>query len=167
MKACKICMIGDFAVGKTSLVARYVHSRFSEAYLTTVGVKIDTKTLTVPSGEDIKLVLWDIAGKSELAGIDTNYLRDASGYLLVADTTRGETIDSVFALQQQVERQLGAKPFSLLLNKADLDDRQAISDQQLARLAGDDWAYSRTSALTGDGVESAFAQLGARLVHHA
>ncbi|MCB1773269.1 MAG: GTP-binding protein [Gammaproteobacteria bacterium] len=167
MKACKICMVGDFAVGKTSLVARYVHSRFSDAYLTTVGVKIDTRTLTVPSGEEIKLVLWDIAGKSELAGIDTNYLRDASAYLLVADTTRAETLDSVFKLQQQVERQLGAKPFSLLLNKSDLGDRQAVSEEQLARLSGDDWAYSRTSALTGDGVEHAFAQLGARLVHRA
>ena len=167
MKACKICMVGDFAVGKTSLVARYVHSRFSETYLTTVGVKIDTKTISVPSGEDIKLVLWDIAGKSELAGIDTNYLRDASGYLLVADTTRGETIDSVFSLQQQVEQQLGTKPFSLLMNKSDLDDRQAVSQAQLSRIAGDDWIFSRTSALTGDGVEAAFAQLGTRLVHRA
>ena len=128
MKACKICMVGDFAVGKTSLVARYVHSRFSDAYLTTVGVKIDTRTLTVPSGEEIKLVLWDIAGKSELAGIDTNYLRDASAYLLVADTTRAETLDSVFKLQQQVERQLGAKPFSLLLNKSDLVAKDALAD---------------------------------------
>ena len=77
-------MIGDFAVGKTSLVARFVHQGFGEQYLRTVGVKIDTRQITLPSGDDLKLVLWDIAGKSAFAPIDSSYLRDAAVYLLVA-----------------------------------------------------------------------------------
>jgi len=167
MKARKICMIGDFAVGKTSLVARFVHSTFGDRYLTTVGVKIDTKAVQLPSGEQIKLVLWDIAGKSSFARVDTSYLRDASGYLLVIDGTRADTLDSAIALQETVEKQLGPIPFAALLNKADLDDQWALDNELLAGLDSRGWSFSRTSALNGEGVENAFSRLGARLVHNA
>ena len=66
----KICMIGDFAVGKTSLVSRYVRQTFSEAYQTTIGVKIDSKIIQLPSGDDLKLVLWDIAGSNALSTVE-------------------------------------------------------------------------------------------------
>lgn len=69
----KICMLGAFAVGKTSLVARCVHSTFSEKYHTTVGVKVDTKPLTY-NGQDLNLVLWDLAGEDEFHQVRTTYL---------------------------------------------------------------------------------------------
>lgn len=165
MKARKVCMIGDYAVGKTSLVARFVHSTFSERYLTTVGVRVDTRVARLPSGDDLKLVLWDIAGKSALAPVDMNYLRDASGYLLVIDGTRPATLDGALALQAEVERTLGPVPFSVLLNKADLTDGWRLSEDRLAGLRGRGWAPCTTSALDGSGVEDAFRTLGARLVH--
>lgn len=59
----KICMLGGFSVGKTSLVRRYVHSVFSDAYLTTVGVKIDKKIVTLPD-RTVNLILWDLAGRT-------------------------------------------------------------------------------------------------------
>jgi small GTP-binding protein len=165
MRARKICMIGDFAVGKTSLVARFVHSTFGERYLSTVGVKIDTRVITLPSGDALKLVLWDIAGKSEFAAIDTSYLRDASGYLLVADGTRPETLDSALALKAAADAQLGDVPFVLLLNKADLGERWVLNEERLAMLASRGLPHARTSALSGAGVEDAFQRLGAQLVH--
>ena len=165
MKARKICMIGDFAVGKTSLVSRFVDSTFGERYLTTVGVKIDTKALSLPSGDQLKLVLWDIAGKSAFTRMDNSYLRDASGYLMVIDGTRPATLDSAVKLQAAVEEQLGVVPFNVLLNKADLRDRWALSDDLTAGLSSRGWSFSETSALSGDGVEAAFARLGAQLVH--
>lgn len=164
MKARKICMVGDFAVGKTSLVARYVHSTFGERYLTTVGVKVDTKVIRLPSGDDIKLVIWDIAGKSALAAIDTSYLRDASGYLLVIDGTRPETCDSAMTLQAEVERAIGRTPFSVMLNKADLAEQWRLSDAQIAGMTSRGWPQHTTSALSGAGVEQSFAALGAQLV---
>jgi len=167
MKARKICMIGDFAVGKTSLVSRFVHSTFGDRYLTTVGVKIDTKAIRLPSGDQIKLVLWDIAGKSSFARVDTSYLRDASGYLLVIDGTRATTMDSAIALQETVEKQIGPTPFSVLLNKADLGDRWVLNDDLLSGLGSRGWTFSRTSALNGEGVEAAFSRLGSQLVHKA
>ena len=156
-------MVGDFAVGKTSLVARYVHSSFDQSYLTTVGVKVDTKLLTLPSGDELKMVLWDIAGKSAFARIDHNYLRDAAAYLLVADGSRAETLGSALGLQQEVETQLGQVPFGLVLNKSDLDDRWSLDAGLLSGLAARGWSVSHTSALNGAGVEETFAQLGRRL----
>ncbi len=167
MQARKICMIGDFAVGKTSLVSRFAHNAFDDRYLTTLGVKIDTKTISLPSGDRLKLVLWDIAGKSEFARIDTSYLRDASGYLLVIDGTRPATLDNAIELQGTVEKQLGPAPFSVLLNKADLRDQWALNDDLIAGLRSRGWSVSNSSALSGEGVETAFIRLGAQLVHEA
>ena len=74
----KVCVLGSFGVGKTSLVRRYVQSIFSDTYLTTVGVKVDKKTLTVDSGE-VTLVLWDIAGEDDINAIRMTYVRGAGG----------------------------------------------------------------------------------------
>ena len=84
----KICMLGDFGVGKTSLVSRFVRNTFSEKYLTTVGVKVDSKEVDRGGRGPLKLVVWDIAGKSALDALNMSYLRGASGLLLVADGTR-------------------------------------------------------------------------------
>ena len=83
----KVCMIGASGVGKTSLVAKFVHSIFSEKYLTTVGVKIDKKTVKV-GDDDVMLMLWDLAGDDDFQRLQTSYLRGTSGFLLVADGTR-------------------------------------------------------------------------------
>ena len=78
-QARKICMLGDFGVGKTSLVARFVRNTFSDSYLTTVGVKVDSKEVALANGQTQKLVVWDIAGKSALDALNLSYLRGASG----------------------------------------------------------------------------------------
>ncbi|MFN6951418.1 MAG: Rab family GTPase, partial [Albidovulum sp.] len=82
----KICLLGAFAVGKTSLVARFVRSTFSDKYLTTVGVKIDRKDLDLP-GTPVTLMLWDLAGEDEFNTVQMSYLRGSAGLLIVADGT--------------------------------------------------------------------------------
>ena len=77
----KVCLLGGFAVGKTSLVSRFVTSIFSEKYLTTVGVKVDKKLVSV-NGQDVTLMLWDIYGEDEFQTVQPSYLRGASGYLV-------------------------------------------------------------------------------------
>ncbi|HHI76906.1 MAG TPA: GTP-binding protein [Gammaproteobacteria bacterium] len=160
----KICMIGDFAVGKTSLVRRYVHSTFSEGYHTTVGVKVDSKLLDLPSGDRLKLVLWDIAGNDRLGSLDRSYLQGASGYLLVADSTRRETLESAIALQGDVEVLLGPRPFVLIANKIDLEAQYQLDRELLGQLASRGWDTLAGSALSGEGVETAFRLLGQRLL---
>jgi small GTP-binding protein len=158
----KMCLLGGFSVGKTSLVKRFVHSVFSDAYLTTVGVKIDKKTVDV-KGQTVHLILWDLAGEDELSSLRMTYLRGASGYLLVADGTRRSTLDVALSLHHRVEAEFGPLPFALLLNKNDLKEQWAISDADLANLRQSGWWVRSTSALTGDGVEEAFRDLAIRV----
>ena len=158
----KICMLGGFSVGKTSLVRRFVHSVFSDAYLTTVGVKIDKKIVELKD-RTVNLILWDLAGEDDLASLRMTYLRGAAGYLLVADGTRRATLDVALSLNQRVEKEFGPLPFALLLNKSDLKDQWAISDADLTSLQQKSWWVRSTSAMSGDGVEDAFKDLATRV----
>jgi len=158
----KICMLGGFSVGKTSLVKRYVQSVFSEAYLTTVGVKIDKKTVEL-SGRSVNLILWDLAGEDDIASLRMSYLRGSAGYVLVADGTRPSTLQVALSLRQRVEADYGPLPFALLLNKNDLKEQWAIPDSELEDLRQSGWWVRSSSARTGEGVEDAFKDLAVRV----
>lgn len=146
-------MLGSYGVGKTSLVARFVHSMFADKYHTTIGVKIDKKVLTL-DGEEITLMLWDMAGEEDNAPIKLNQVKDASGYLLVVDGTRARTLDIARSIQQRVTGEIGDRPFLLLVNKADLRETWEIPDPQSTG-----WTVFETSAKTGEHVEEAFLAL--------
>jgi small GTP-binding protein len=154
----KICMLGGFAVGKTSLVSRFVSSIFSEKYLTTVGVKVDKKSLTVGETE-VTLMLWDIYGQDEFQTVQQSYLRGSSGYLLVVDGTRRATLDTAVALQATARQAVGDVPFVVVLNKADLEAEWQVNERGLWKLAEQGAPIVRTSAKTGAGVEETFQQL--------
>lgn len=155
----KICLLGDFAVGKTSLVDRFLHNRFSRRYLTTIGVRVDTKEVARPKGPPIKLAIWDMAGRNTPTGLFLRYLRGASGYLLVADGTRRETLDRALELGSAVDSHIGVLPCVGLVNKYDQRDLQEIGDDRLEHLRADGGIWLRTSARAGDNVEQAFGQL--------
>ncbi|MBM3301504.1 MAG: GTP-binding protein [Deltaproteobacteria bacterium] len=154
----KIFMIGAFAVGKTSLVRRFVKSVFNERYLTTVGVKVDKKVAHV-DGQDVTLVIWDLEGQDRYHNVRSSYFRGASGYLLVADGSNRATVDVAADLQVFVESQIGKLPYMLLLNKADLTDSWEVAEEQERRLSEAGVIVRRTSAKTGEGVEEAFLLL--------
>jgi small GTP-binding protein len=154
----KVCMLGSFSVGKTSLVRRFVESIFSEAYLTSIGVKIDKKVVHA-NNEDITLVLWDIHGEDVYQKIRLSYLRGMHGYLLVADGTRRQTLEDALALNERVTQEFGKIPSVLVLNKSDLAAQWEIDSANEAKLTEKGWSVVRTSAKTGDAVESVFAQL--------
>jgi small GTP-binding protein len=154
----KVCMVGLFGTGKTSLVQRFVHSLFSDRYLSTVGVKIDRKPMEV-DGAALTLVLWDLAGRDGHEDITTSYLRGAHAVLYVADGTRRETCDQLPELRALVREAAGEVPELLALNKSDLKDRWTLAagDEQALAQA---WDVVRTSAKTGDGVEEVFQRIG-------
>jgi small GTP-binding protein len=162
----KVCLLGTSGVGKTSLVAQFVHSMFSDKYLTTVGVKIDKKLVTV-AGTEVTLVIWDLAGDDDFQRLQTSYLRGTSGYLLVADGTRGVTLDQALELQKRVAATLGSAPFVLALNKADLAPQWQVDEARVADLVAQNFTVMKTSAKEGAGVEEAFAHLARRMVQPA
>ena len=155
----KVCMIGTSGVGKTSLVAKFVHSMFSDKYLTTVGVKIDKKTVNV-NGAEMMMMIWDLAGDDDYQRLQMSYLRGTSGYLLVADGTRHPTFDQALEIQERVAEAVGPLPFLLALNKADLASQWEIDAAREAELQKRGWKHFKTSAKEGAGVEEAFAELG-------
>lgn len=156
----KICVLGDFAVGKTSTIERFVNNHFSDKYLTTIGVKVDTKQVLI-DGIDLKLIIWDFAGTDRFKEVDFAYLRGASGYVLVADGTRSRTISSAQNLRKQVEVHCGELPFVFLVNKSDLRRSWEVTEQSLKSLRGSCNDVFITSAKTGDAVQEALARLGA------
>jgi small GTP-binding protein len=154
----KVCMLGSFSVGKTSLVRRFVESIFSEQYHTTIGVKVDKKVVRA-EGRDVTLVLWDIHGEDAFQKVQISYLRGMSGYLLVADGTRRQTLEDALALATRIAETMGTIPAVLVLNKCDLTAQWEIEPDREARLAADGWKVSRASAKTGESVEQVFSQL--------
>lgn len=162
-KTIKICMLGYYGVGKTSLVARFVTSMFAEQYQTTVGVKIDKKAVQI-AGDEITLMLWDVAGEEDDAPVNLKQVRGALGYLLVVDGTRRKTLDAALSIQQRVETEIGRCPFLVLVNKADQRPSWEVSDASLAELTGRGLTLLETSAKTGDNVEHAFLTLATRIL---
>jgi small GTP-binding protein len=154
----KICMLGSFAVGKTSLVRRFVESIFSPDYFTTVGAMVDKKDVQV-SGKPMTMVLWDLYGEDDYQKIRWSHFGGAFGFLLVADGTRRATLDKAIELEQKAREAVGVLPFVFVINKSDLADEWEIDAEAEAPLAGKGWKILHTSAKTGAGVEEAFLVL--------
>ncbi|MBD2166918.1 GTP-binding protein [Calothrix sp. FACHB-156] len=159
----KICMVGAFATGKTSLVSRFVSSIFSEKYHTTVGVKIDKKTLNIQD-RTINLILWDLYGEDEFQKVRMSYLRGSSGYLLVVDGTRRNTLEKAFDLQTRVEDTIGNVPFIMILNKWDLTDEWEIDPVEIDAVQLKGWTVMKTSAKNGLGVAEVFQTLAEKIM---
>jgi hypothetical protein len=167
----KICMVGAFGVGKTSLVARFVSSVFSDKYLSTVGVKVDKKTLTV-DGKEMLLMLWDVAGEDDSTRVNMSYIKGAAGYLLVIDRTRKATLTTARELKARVDKEApimggGSMPFVAVMNKSDLTDKIEIIDADIAALGGEGWTVLASSAKSGENVEAAFTALAKKVLGNA
>jgi len=170
----KVCLVGNPAVGKTSLVRRYVMNSFDDRYLTTVGTKVSKKPVRVvdPSAEldaDIDLMIWDIMGQPGFREmLKDAYFFDAKGVLAVADLTRKDTLEDLKNWIKAVEGVTGKVPIVVAINKADLTAEAGYSTAeavQAAEVLGAD--VFLTSAKTGSNVEEAFRRLGARVVRNA
>lgn len=161
----KICLLGDFNVGKTSLVRRFVEDKFSDRYLSTVGVKVSRKSVSVKTDTELKqvdLLVWDLEGNTKFKSITPSYLKGASGSIIVADLTRSSTFKN---LNQHIKLFLEVNPqgaIIIALNKADL-----IPQEKLEQLVENYQAHNferivsiyTTSAKTGDNVEGMFDEL--------
>jgi small GTP-binding protein len=151
----KVSMLGAPGVGKTSLVRRFVDSIFSDKYLSTVGVKIDKKTVDA-DGVEVELLLWDIAGEEERFAVPPSYVRGTAGFLLVLDGTRASTLVTALDLHGRIVAEVGEIPFVVVVNKSDLRDAWEIGQGELDGLRGKGWTVLESSAKLGTGVEEAF-----------
>lgn len=156
----KIVLVGHFGVGKTSLIRRFVHSKFSEDYISTIGVKVDKKVLQIGETQ-LTFLIWDVAGESSLEKVPPAYLAGSHGFLYVFDLTRPSTymqLDSEIAL---LKERFANTPIQVIGNKKDM-----LSPETLQALGGKgNPPYDiLSSALTGEGVEEAFLALGIQML---
>lgn len=161
----KICLIGDFAVGKTSLIRRYVYNKFDENYLTTIGVHITKKEIIVENAM-IKLLIWDLAGEDSFQKITASYLAGSSGFIIVGDVTRKETLTSLtkHVQQSQMQKKL---PIVIALNKVDLiSKKNDLSKIEKSLDLPSEIPLFHTSTKTGQNVEELFTQLSRMLLEY-
>jgi small GTP-binding protein len=153
----KICMLGAFAAGKTSLVRRFAHGLFSDRYRTTVGVSVEKKSVEL-DGEGVDLIVWDLYGEDEFQKVRESYLKGAAGVFYVVDGTRAETLDVALALRDRVEGSEPGVPSIALVNKTDDTvawELDAAASERLQAVL----PVREVSARTGAGVDEAFLAL--------
>lgn len=163
----KICMLGSFGVGKTSLVRRFIHDEFFEDYHSTMGVHIQKKSiaLTKDASSEINLILWDIAHIEDFNRMIKDYFRGSSGAIVVFDVTRPQSFQETDIYLKPF---LELSPKSKLIfvgNKIDLVDKKSYNMEQLLQISK---AYKSlsllTSAKTSESVEELFHELASLLV---
>ncbi len=162
----KICLVGDLAVGKTSLIRRYVLNAFSDVYLTTLGTKVSKKVIPIPLPEqsaDLKMdmLIWDIMGQHGFQELLKDaYFYGVRGILAVVDLTRKQTLDGLGMWVECVESVAGHVPLLLAVNKSDLETEAAFGKPEIEAVAREfECEYLMTSAKTGTNIEESFQRL--------
>ena len=155
----KILVIGNHGVGKTSLVTRYVENKFSDAYLTTIGVNIMKKVVTLENeGEvvEVALMLWDVEGSTDNQMIPAHYAKGCNGYIVVVDGTREETLNNLKIHLDYINNMNETAPFVIAVNKSDLEAKISLDTAALKEIYPNCVNILKTSAKQDDNVEELF-----------
>lgn len=154
----KVLITGSFAVGKTSLFRRFVYNEFSDKYLTTIGVKVDKRELTI-NGQDISLVLWDVAGEVSQEKVPKSYFMGASAVIYIYDLTRPRTCDNLQADINIIQDILPGCMIKIVGNKKDL-----VAEHDLLTINQSITTDYFTSAKTGENVSQLFEDIAKGLL---
>mmetsp|Transcript_18403 Transcript_18403/g.52149 ORF Transcript_18403/g.52149 Transcript_18403/m.52149 type:complete len:210 (+) Transcript_18403:33-662(+) len=162
---CKLVFVGDFGVGKTSIINRFLHGSFDCVYRSTIGVDFAAKTVTLGSSAPVRLHLWDTAGQEKFRSLASMYIRDAAGVMVVYDVTSRDSFLSVPKWIGDIRAAHGDGPCIFLVgNKTDLSAEAEVSPEEgeeAARLSGAE--FVRVSAKAGSNIEALFQQVAARV----
>ena len=159
----KICLLGEYAVGKTSLIRRFVEGTFDEKYLSTIGVNISRKSV---AREDyrLELIIWDLAGGEEFSAINSTYVRGAVGGIVACDLTRPNTLENLAQYVQLIREVTPQAPVLVAANKSDLLEERRLTDQDLELFCKkQNLSWQITSAKSGDQVQELFQLLAAEI----
>lgn len=171
-KVYKLVLLGDEAVGKTSLILRHTEKKFSESYKMTIGTDISAKLIQI-NELDVKmsvyLIIWDIGGQEKYRILRESYLRGASGALLIFDLTNKRSYANIYEWTEELKRFCGPEiPMVLLGNKVDLQGERVVETEEGEKLASELGVdYFETSAKSATNVNLAFQKIVDLILHHS
>jgi small GTP-binding protein len=168
----KICLFGDFGVGKTSLIRQFVECKFSDQYLSTVGVKISRKLVNFPEKDlcterNLQMIIWDIEGSNKFKSVANNYFEGSKAAVIVGDVTQSETLNHI---REHIQTFLAINPKSYVvvaLNKSDMISAEYLENIRRTYQFTDPSNILNTyitSAKTGKNVDQIFQALATRLI---
>ncbi len=165
----KICLLGDWGVGKTSLIRKFVLDIFEDKYIVTLGTKVTKKRIKFKVGNgniiDLNLVIWDVMGQEQFKKIQTSAYQGTHGAIIVCDITRRDTLENLARWRNMLFKITKNVPIIVLANKTDLKGQERFSLDELAMTAQKlNAKHFLTSAKTGQNVETAFKSIGMKLI---
>lgn len=162
----KVCLLGDRAVGKTSLIRRYVYDVFDDRYISTIGTKVTKKVMEFPRRKiRLTLLIWDLAGETSFGSIHKTYYKGAEGAIVVCDVTSMETFEHLPYWVESIMEVQGDIPLLFFGNKIDLEGQRVVQEKHLKKMAKKfKKDYLFTSAKTGENVNKGFVFLGKKII---
>jgi small GTP-binding protein len=163
----KLILVGDYEVGKTSLIFRFVKNLFKESYHSTVGVEISKKTIDLAKNTKINFAIWDIGGQiTQMTPYRKRFYEGANAAFIVIDRTKKNSLDSVKKWYNEIFRFIQTKINTILVgNKSDLENNIVISEEAIKKVANEnDFHYILTSAKTGENVNDSFLYIAYRFL---
>ncbi|MFX0039525.1 MAG: ADP-ribosylation factor-like protein [Promethearchaeota archaeon] len=163
----KLILIGDYKVGKTSLIFRFVKNLFKESYQSTVGVEISKKTVELAKNTKVDFAIWDIGGQiTQMSPYRKRFYEGSHAAFIVIDRTKQDSIDSFQKWYNEITKFIGKKINIIIIgNKSDLEDKIIISEAQIKKLANEhNFHYILTSAKTGENVNDSFFYIAYRFL---
>lgn len=161
----KVVVVGDYGVGKTTLISRFVENKFRSNYIPTLGVQISKQSFDI-NGSHIDLMIWDIAGQESFIKVRQRFYQESEGFFIVFDTTRKSSLEHIGRWYREVLEFTGTKvtPCILIGNKIDLNNETVVDDDEIISMLIDNDMFVemiiKTSAKTGKNVDDAFQTLG-------
>lgn len=161
----KITLLGEAAVGKTSLVYRFLEDKFRENYKSTLGVNLLKKEMKLEEYGEVSAQIWDLGGQESFKSLRQLYLEGANGAFLIYDRTNTKSFEKLDEWVQSFEEARGKQPLLLVGNKSDLESKLKIGEEKASKFAKKyDMDMIFTSAKTGKNVEEAFINLTRKIV---
>ncbi len=163
----KLIMCGDYQVGKTSLIRRYVENKFVETYIASIGVDITKKTIPLSEGCEVNFLIWDVAGqRKQFQAQRSRFYMGANSIFIVYDKTRPESFASIEFWMKDIKSAIfDPIPIILIGNKSDLTTEEKVTTAQIAAKAAElGFPFIETSAKTGENVQEAFTYMAYQIV---
>ncbi|MHA1542824.1 MAG: Rab family GTPase [Candidatus Hodarchaeales archaeon] len=165
----KILILGEFRVGKSSMVLRYVEDRFPGDYMATIGANFLVKTVKLNVDEKdvcVGLQIWDLGGHTRSTEVGKVFFQGVSGALLVYDITRPDTLEKIELWQEQLAKHSSDVILYLVGNKNDLENYRAVTieDGKTIQKTNKIDFFFETSAKTGDHIQETFEHMAISLV---